>query len=107
VGFSLGKSDCEFSSRYLKKSVVSPYYGHIITYPECINIMDRRKHNRYEIDTSKAPLFVNARLTVRTGQLQNESYDLKVFDISENGVGVLLGEDMQGLLKDVDSWVQA
>jgi hypothetical protein len=39
---------------------------------------------------------------VRTGQIQNESYDLKVFDISENGVGVLLGEDMQGLLKDVD-----
>jgi hypothetical protein len=102
LGFSLGKSDCEFSSRYIKKSVVSPYYGHIITYPECINIMDRRRHSRYEVDTSKAPLFVNARLTVRTGALPNRSYDLKVFDLSENGVGVLLGEDMQGLLREID-----
>jgi hypothetical protein len=102
VGFSLGKSDCEFSSRYIRKSVASPYYGHIVSYPECINIMDRRRHNRYEIESSKAPLFVNARLTVRTGQLHNASYDLKVFDISENGVGVLLGEDMQRLLRDVD-----
>lgn len=102
IGFSLGKSECEFSSRYIRKSVLSPYYGHIITYPECITVKDRRRHNRYEIETSKAPLFVNARLTVQTGRLRNRRYDLPVFDISENGVGVLLGEDMQGLLREVD-----
>jgi hypothetical protein len=100
--FCLGKSDCEFPSRYIKKSVVSPYYGHIVTYPECIILMDRRRHNRYEIDTSKAPLFVSARLTVRAGHLQEENYDFRVFDISEKGVGVLVGEEMQDSLKDID-----
>jgi hypothetical protein len=82
--------------------VISPYYGHIITYPESILILNRRRHNRYERGTSEAPLFLDARLTVKTGEGQNKSYDLKVFDISENGVGILAAEDMQDLLQQLD-----
>lgn len=99
VIFSIGKSDCEFLSRYIKKSEVSPYYGHIITYPEAITILDRRKGDRYEVDLAKVPLFVSAKVTIKTGSSKEQSYDLKVFDISESGVGVLVQEESGPLLE--------
>jgi hypothetical protein len=101
VRFSLGKSDCEFVSRYVRKSQASPYYGHIITYPEAITILDRRTADRYEIDRVPSPLFVNAKVTVQTETCREKSYDLKVFDISENGVGVLIGEEAQEAFEEM------
>ena len=102
VNFSLGKSEGEFTSHFVKKSVTSPYFGHIITYPESILIVNRRRHNRYERGTSEAPLFLDARLTVKDSHGQDKSYDLKVFDISERGVGIIVGEEMQELLQGMD-----
>lgn len=102
VSFSLGKYDCEFTSCFLEKSLMSPYYGHVITYPESIVIVNRRKHNRHERGTSEAPLFLDARVIVKIGDGQMKSYDLKVFDISERGVGILVGEEMQDFLQAVD-----
>ena len=103
VSFSLGKYDCEFISTFIEKSVVSPYYGHVITYPESIVILNRRRHVRYERGTSEAPLFLDARLIVKAGDGQTKSYDLKVFDVSERGVGILVGEEMQDLLQALDA----
>jgi hypothetical protein len=102
VRFSIGKSECEFLSHYINRSVVSPYYGHIITYPEAITILDRRRDNRYETDHVEAPLFVSARITIKTSALEEKDYDLKVFDISENGVGLLVGGEMKALLEQTD-----
>lgn len=99
VSFSLGKYDCEFTSCFLEKSVTSPYYGHLITYPESIVILNRRRHNRYERGTSQAPLFVDARLTLKTPDGTLKVFDLEVFDISERGVGILVGEDVPELLE--------
>lgn len=103
VSFSLGKYDCEFTSCFIEKSVTSPYYGHVISYPESLVIVNRRRHNRYERGTSEAPLFLDARLIVRTGDGPEKSYDLKVFDVSERGVGLLVGEEMQDLLQAIDA----
>jgi len=102
VSFSLGKCEYEITSSFVKKSVISPYYGHIISYPDSIRIVNRRRHNRYERDTRQAPLFLHATLTFRIGERRKTSYDLKVFDLSEQGVGILAGEDMQELLRAVD-----
>jgi len=102
VSFSLGKYDCEFESCFIEKSLTSPYYGHFITYPESILILNRRRHNRYERGTSQAPLFVDARLSLKTPDGKEKSYDPKVFDISEQGVGILVGEDAPELLQALD-----
>jgi hypothetical protein len=102
VSFSLGKYDCEFTSLFVRRSKISPYYGHIISYPECIRILNRRRHNRYERGTSEAPLFRDARLTMKNGEGQVKDYDFKVFDVSEQGVGILAGEDMQEFLQAVE-----
>lgn len=102
VSFSLGKSDYEFISHYIRKSLVSPYYGHLITYPESITIMERRRGDRHEIDTSQAPLFVNALITVKSASSLERTYNLKVFDISENGVGLLVERETEAMLEEVD-----
>jgi len=102
VSFSLGKYDCEFTSLFVRRSKISPYYGHIITYPECIRILNRRRHNRYERGTSEAPLFLDARLNIRIGGDPGKEYDFKVFDVSEQGLGILVGADMQDFLQAVD-----
>jgi len=99
VRFSLGKSECEFTSYYVTKSVEPPYFGHMITYPEALIIVDRRMDNRNAIGTEREPLFVHAKLTMRISGSQEKSYDLKVFDVSEKGVGLLVSEEQSDLLE--------
>ena len=90
--FSLGKSECEFTSYYVTKSVAPPYFGHLISYPEALIVVERRRGSRNAIGTERGPLFVHAKLTMRTSESQERSYDLLVFDVSEKGVGLLVGE---------------
>ena len=70
-------------------------------YPEAITLSDRRKLDRHKIDRVQAPLFAHARLTIMTSSLKEKSYDLKVFEISEKGVGVFVGEETQELLEEM------
>lgn len=102
VNFSLGKYDCEFTSHFIKKSRISPYYGHIITYPECIRILNRRRYNRYERGSWESPIFLDARLTMKTVRGRDRYYDFTVFDLSEHGVGILAGEDTQNFVETID-----
>jgi c-di-GMP-binding flagellar brake protein YcgR len=102
VKFSLGKHECEFTSYYITRSLESGYLGHIITYPESLVIADRRRHERYETGTEAVPFFVNAKLTMRVREAQRESYDLKIFDVSENGVGILVGQELKGLVEGIE-----
>jgi hypothetical protein len=94
VRFSLGKHKLAFTSYYITKSLESPYLGHIITYPEALVIADRRKSDRHEVDSNAAPLFAKAKISLRTGRSQEEVYDIGIFDISENGIGILVGEEL-------------
>jgi hypothetical protein len=79
-----------FTSYYVTKSLESPYLGHIISYPEALVIADRRRRDRHEIDSKTSPLFARAKIRMRAGRSQEKVYDLRVFDVSENGVGVLI-----------------
>jgi hypothetical protein len=99
VRFSLGKSECEFTSHYITKSDEPPYFGHMITYPEALIIVDRRTDGRNAIGTDQEPLFAYAKLTIRISGSQEKSYELRVFDVSENGVGLLVSEEQSDLLE--------
>ena len=94
VRFSLGKYKLAFTSYYITKSLESPHLGHIISYPEDLVLADRRRSDRHEVDSSVATLFAGAKIKVRAGRSQKKGYDLKVFDVSENGVGILVGEEL-------------
>jgi hypothetical protein len=94
VRFSLGKHKLAFTSYYITKSLESPYLGHIITYPDALVIADRRRSDRHEVDSNTAPLFSKANVHMRAGGSQGKVYDFGVFDVSENGVGILVGKEL-------------
>ena len=101
VRFSLGKYKLAFTSSYITKSLESPHLGHIITYPEALVIADRRRSDRHEVDSSAAPLFGKAIIRMRAGRSHEKACDLKVFDVSENGVGILVDSEMFDRLERV------
>jgi hypothetical protein len=94
VRFSIGKYNLAFTSHYVTKSLESPHLGHIITYPESLIIADRRRHDRHEVGSKTAPLFAKAKIKTREGRSQESVYDLRVFDVSEDGVGILVGKEL-------------
>jgi hypothetical protein len=94
VRFSLGRSECEFTSYYVTRSVEPPYFGHLISYPEALTVVERRRRGRNAIGTERGPLFIHAKLTMRTSGSQEKRCDLLVFDVSEKGVGLLVGEEL-------------
>ncbi|EFK96910.1 hypothetical protein LDC_1056 [sediment metagenome] len=101
VRFSLGKYNVSFTAYYVTKSLESPYLGHIITYPETLIIADRRRHERHEGDSKAAPLFAKAKVSIGVSGSQEKAYDLRIFDVSENGVGILVGEELFDWLKGI------
>ena len=101
VRFSLGKYKLAFTSHYITKSLESPYLGHIITYPEALVLADRRRSDRHEVDSNVAPFFAEARIKVRAGRSKKKAYDLKVFDVSESGVGILVGKELFNWLERI------
>jgi hypothetical protein len=101
VRFSFGKYKFAFTSYYVTKSLEYPYLGHIITYPESLVIAERRKHDRHEVDSKPAPLFAKATISMRVGRNQDKVHDFGVFDVSENGVGILVGKDLSNWLERI------
>jgi len=94
VRFSLGKHNLAFTAYYVTKSLDSPYLGHIITLPEALVIADRRRHERHKGESKTAPLFAKAKVSTGVSGSQEKAYDLRVFDVSENGVGILVGQEL-------------
>jgi hypothetical protein len=94
VRFSIGKYNLAFTAHYVTKSLESSHLGHIITYPESLIIADRRRHDRHEVGSKTAPLFAKAKIKTREGLSQERAYDLRVFDVSEDGVGILVGQEL-------------
>jgi hypothetical protein len=101
VRFSFGKHKFGFRSYYITRSLEYPYLGHIITYPESLTIADRRKHDRHEVESEPAPLFARARISMRVGRTQERDYDFRVFDVSENGVGIVVGNELFNWLERI------
>lgn len=94
VRFQLGRNNLAFTSHYVTRSLESPHLGHIITYPQSLIILDRRRHDRHEVDSKAAPLFAKAKIRMKEGRSQENVYDLGVFDVSESGVGLLVDREV-------------
>jgi hypothetical protein len=102
VRFSLGKYKLAFTSYYVTKSIESHYLGHIITYPEALVIADRRKDDRNAVGSKTAPLFAIAKIRMTEGRSQEKVYDFGVFDVSKNGVGILVGKELFSWLERIE-----
>jgi len=94
VEFSLAQYNFAFTSDYVTTSHRCSCRGHIISYPKALMVGDRRLHNRCERGGKKAPIFATATIKMKKGRTQMNLSDLGVFDVSENGVGILVGEKL-------------
>lgn len=101
VRFSLGKYNLAFTSHYVTRSLDAPCLGHILTYPQALVIADRRKYDRNKIGGKTAPPFAEAKIRMSKGQSQENVYDLEVFDVSEKGVGILVGKELFSWLEEI------
>ena len=94
VEFSLAKHNFAFISDYVTTSLGFSERGHIISYPKALMVGDRRLHDRYEAGSKKAPIFATATIKMKEGRNEVNLRDLGVFDVSENGVGILVGNKL-------------
>ena len=101
VRFSVGKYKLAFTSYYITKSLESSHLGHIISYPEGLVLADRRRSDRHEVGSNAAPFFGKAKIRMRAGRSQEKVYDLEVFDVSEDGVGILVGKELSNWLERI------
>ena len=84
---------------YLKISTRYPHFGFELSFPQHIEITDRRREARHTYD---APDFVSVEFTVKGG---SKTYSLSVRDCSLHGLGLLIGEkdfDLLNLIKPGD-----
>lgn len=101
VRFSLGKHNLSFTSHYITKGLEFPDLGHMITYPESLVMADRRRASRHEVDSKSAPGFAKAKIRMRRGRSQQSLCDFGIFDVSERGVGILVGKELFNWLEQI------
>lgn len=101
VRFSIGKTACEFTSKYLSKSVESPHFGHTINYPDLLAVADRREQDRHALGGASKPIFRSARLRAQTSRNPGQSMDLSVLDVCEKGIGILIGKEFYDFLEKI------
>jgi hypothetical protein len=101
VKFSLAQYNFAFTSDYVTTSLRSSCRGHIISYPKALMVGDRRLHDRYETGSKKAPIFATATIKMKEGHTQVNLSDLGVFDVSENGVGILVDKKLLSRLSRI------
>jgi hypothetical protein len=94
VEFSLAKHNFAFISDYVTTSLGFSERGHIISYPKALMVGDRRSNDRYGRGGKKASIFAKATIKMKEGRTEVNVRDLGVLDVSENGVGILVGEKL-------------
>ena len=62
-----------------------PHFGFIVSFPESIEIEERRGDVR-----TKMPEFVSAEFSLKKGREKDKVYDLNVLDVSSHGLGLLI-----------------
>jgi hypothetical protein len=94
--FLVNESLCQCSSRNTGVSNIPPHFGFIMSFPEKLEIQEKRreKRTRYE-----EPKMVSVEFRLPTGQGGDRRYTLNVFDRSKRGFGLLVREKDFGLLK--------
>jgi hypothetical protein len=94
--FLVNENLCQCSVRNSGVSNIPPHFGFIMSFPEKLEIQEKRreKRTRYE-----EPKMVSVELRLPTGGGKGQKYTLNVFDRSKRGFGLLVQKKDFGLLK--------
>jgi len=94
--FLVNENACQCTARNMGVSNIPPDFGFIMSFPEKLEIQEKRreKRTRYE-----EPKMVSVEFRWPTGGGKGRTYTLNVFDRSKRGFGLLVREKDFGLLK--------
>ena len=94
--FLVKENLCQCSSRNTGVSNIPPHFGFIMSFPEKLEIQEKRreKRTRYE-----EPKMVSVEFRLPTGRGKGRKYTLNVFDRSKRGFGLLVRKEDFALLK--------
>jgi len=87
--FPINDKICRCSSKYTGSDSADPKADLVLSFPQSIEIKDRRKEKRYNLDV---PEMVSVEFSIDKGPAKGKSYKLNVYDCSQHGLGILITE---------------
>lgn len=100
--FVVSENQCRCPVKYLGISNAPPFFGFMLSFPEAVEIQDRRQEERIPFEF---PEFVSVEFNVRDLAGNEKRYSLTLIDSSVHGLGVLItprDSELLGLLKPGD-----
>jgi hypothetical protein len=96
--FVISEQPCTCNANYIGISSMPPYFGFILSTPEIIEIVEKRKEPRvvYEI-----PDFLLAEIIIGKGTKEEKTYELDVIDCAAHGLGLMIPEKHADLINKV------
>ncbi|MBN1105453.1 MAG: PilZ domain-containing protein [Deltaproteobacteria bacterium] len=96
--FTVNVNQCRCAVKFIGISSEYPHFGFIVSAPESVEVLERRKEERVVYDL---PDFVSADLRLPQGAPDAKLYSLNVVDSSLHGLGILLAKKDFEVLKFV------
>jgi hypothetical protein len=97
--FLVNENLCQCSARNTGVSNIPPHFGFIMSFPDKLEIQEKRREKRTRYDE---PKMVSVEFRLPTGQGKGRKYTLNVFDRSKRGFGLLVRKKDFDLLKILD-----
>ena len=97
--FSLRDTSCRFTTRCLDVPGEEPDKGFVVSFPESIDIREKRRRDRRG---DEIPEFVSIVLKLEDESHKAKSYELEIFDCTAYGVGILVRDKYMDILDRIE-----
>lgn len=100
--FSVNENSCRCSVQNIGVSNIPPHYGFIISFPEALEIQEKRREERIVYER---PEFVSVTFELEKAGKKDRTYSLHVIDRSKRGFGLLVTQkdfELLGVLRPGD-----
>ena len=97
--FSLRETSCRFNTRCLSVPGEETDEGFIVSFPESIDIREKRRRDRRG---DEIPDFVSVVVKVKDESRKDRTYELEIFDCTAYGVGMLVRDKYIDILDRIE-----
>jgi hypothetical protein len=97
--FSLRETSCRFNARCLSVPGEETDEGFVISFPESIDIREKRRRDRRG---DEIPDFVSVVVKVKDESRKDSTYELEIFDCTAYGLGMLVRDKNADILDRVE-----